>query len=200
MATQLGAVTGRRIPSQYRSIINAEASRLPDMYAMREDRKYRENLSAQRERELQLAEESQRIQERQAKIATGISAAQVGATGYLARSMTAGGGTATPATTVPIGSSSDFYGAPGTPVPQATTMGYLGTAGAGYMGGKIGGRLGEKYIPEGLVKGKESRGRWGSMAGGAAAGAAYGTWLAPGVGTGIGAVIGGVAGLVSSYF
>lgn len=197
MATQLGAVTGRRVPSRYRSILFAEASRLPAMYELKEARKYRESLAAQRARKLTIAEESQKIQERQAKIATGISAAQVAATGFLARRMLVGGGT-TPTGTVPVGSSPDFFGVPGTPA-VTPWYSYLAPAGAGYLSGGFGYKMGEKVIPKALVRGGRSRSRWGAMAAGAAAGAAAGSFF-PGIGTALGAGIGGAAAYVSSLW
>ena len=199
--TQTAAVSARRrLRSSYG--IDAEAKRLPEMYALREQRQYREDMAAQRAREFGLAEEGQKLQEKQAKIATGISAAQVGATGYMARSMTAGGsasGAQAGAVSTGGAGGAGGGGAASTSPAGAGVAGYAGAAGAGYAGGKVGGYYGERNIPESAVKGGRSRRRWGGMAGGAAAGAAYGTMVAPGVGTGVGAIIGGVAGLIAAW-
>lgn len=185
---------GRRIRPGYRGIIGAQARRLPEMYRLKEERGYREQLSGQREREIGLTERGQKLQEKQARVATGISAAQVGATGYMARQMTAGGAPS-------AGESVAWTGRTGGGAPAGAGIGgYAGTAGAGYVAGRyVGAPVGEKAIPTSVVKGGRSRRRWGGMAAGAGAGAAYGTMVAPGVGTGVGAVIGGIAGLIGAW-
>lgn len=79
MAEQFEAVTGRKVPRRYRSMITAQAAQLPEVYAARQQREYQEEAVEQRGREFKLAEKGQELQQEQAKRATVIGAMGTGA-------------------------------------------------------------------------------------------------------------------------
>lgn len=79
MAEQFEAVTGRKVPRRYRSMITAQAAQLPEVYAAKEQRKYQEEAVEQRGKEFKLAKEAQEVQQEQAKRATVIGAMGTGA-------------------------------------------------------------------------------------------------------------------------
>jgi len=193
MAQQMEAVRGgRRIRPGYLPAITAEAKQLPALYRMRDLKKYRADLAAQREKELALAKKSVKLQEKQAKIGTGISAVQVGATGYMARKM-AVGKTATTTAAPATATGTEAGTAPLAAGGKTTTAQYAGAGVGGYVAGRyLGKPVGEEAIPSSIVKGKRSRGRWGGMM----AGAATGTVIA---GPGWGTAIGAVAGLIGAW-
>ena len=79
MAEQIQATTGRRIRRPYQSMISAQATQLPQVYAAKERREYQEESAGMRARELTVMEEGQKMQEKQAKRATMIGAVGTGA-------------------------------------------------------------------------------------------------------------------------
>lgn len=79
MTQQIEAVTGRRIPNRYRSMITAQAAHLPEVYAAKERRTYQDKMTNLREEELTLSERGQAAAEKRAGRATTISAMGMGA-------------------------------------------------------------------------------------------------------------------------
>jgi hypothetical protein len=86
------------------------------------------------------------------------------------------------------------------PAAGLTATGALGSAGAGFLGGYLGGKLGESEAFQSITPwgGQKTEKMAGSILGGAAAGAAAGTVIFPGVGTAVGAVIGGISGFIEN--
>ena len=80
MAEQIEAITGRRYPSRYRSMITAQAAHLPEMYAAKEQKGYQEETIALRKEELGLAERGQQAAQDRAEKASRISMVGTGAT------------------------------------------------------------------------------------------------------------------------
>ena len=79
MAEQYEAITGRRVRSPYQSMITAQAAHLPEVYAAKERREHQEEVTEQREKEFSLAEERQKLQEKEAKKAGLLSMVGTGA-------------------------------------------------------------------------------------------------------------------------
>lgn len=79
MIRQIEAITGRRVPSRYRSMITAQAAQLPEMYRAKEQKEYQEKTTKLREEEMGLAERGQKAAERRSERATRISAIGTGA-------------------------------------------------------------------------------------------------------------------------
>ena len=64
---QTEAVTGKKTLSDFRSTINAQTERLPEVYQALETKKWREWEAEQKERELELAKRAQKASEKQSK-------------------------------------------------------------------------------------------------------------------------------------
>lgn len=79
MPEQIEAITGRRLRTPYRSMITAQAAHLPEVYRAKEAREYQREATGLRARELSLAEESQEVQQEQARRATLLQAVGTGA-------------------------------------------------------------------------------------------------------------------------
>jgi hypothetical protein len=79
MAEQIEAITGRRLRSPYRSMVTAQAAQLPELRQAAEAREFQEQEAGQRAREMTLAEEAAKTQEKQAKLSTIVSMTGTGA-------------------------------------------------------------------------------------------------------------------------
>ena len=79
MTQQIEAVTGRRVPSRYRSMITAQAAQLPEVYRAKDQKEYQEETSALKKEEMGLAERGQQAAEDRAEKASRLSAVGTGA-------------------------------------------------------------------------------------------------------------------------